>query len=871
MPRASIVQTAAPFPRKRGVRGTDIAAYQAKRDFTVTAEPSPSPVKKPGNAPIFVVQKHDATRLHWDFRLEHGGVLWSWAVPRGPSLDPHDKRLAVHVEDHPIEYAAFHGTIPEGQYGAGTVETWDRGTWTALGDPAADMKRGEMKFELAGTRLRGRFVLIRLKPRPKEHAENWLLIKEHDEHERPGIGAGEIEAETPAPKPKGAPKSYGKPTKRPGTKEPGTREPAQGAVLATMPDTQAPQLATLATEPPEGAGWLSEVKFDGYRMLAFVQDGEVRMLTRNGLDWSARMPTIAAAIGRLDLAAAILDGELVALREDGVSSFADLQAALAARRDTKLFYYAFDLLYLNGWDLRPCRLIDRKAALATLSDWRGAIRYSDHHAGDSGRMRCEACAHGLEGIICKQADAHYRAGRTMTWLKVKCQDRDEFLVLGWTPPGGSRKGLGALHLGFFDPAGGLHYAGAVGTGFSDAELGRLRARLDQIEATRPEKLLFAGEPLDRAIAWVRPELIAEVQYLNWTSDGRLRHAAYLGLREDKSPAEIVREIPEPDTARKEVGAARAATRIVTASAPAARKARVPLIRKPAAGPEEMAGVRLSHPDREFWPGITKRDLADYWLAVADHALPEIAGRPLALVRCPDGADGQHFFQKHSRPGFPKQIRAGSADGAPYLAIDNTQGLVAAAQVAALELHAWGANGTDPLHPDRLIFDLDPGESITMTEIAAAAHDVKARLEAAGLVAFCRTSGGKGLHVVTPLTPDADWDTARAWCRAFAEAMEREAPERYVASVPKARRQGRILIDWLRNGLGATAIASFSPRARPGAGVAMRLDWSEITARLVPSRFSLRTVPNLLAQRKDDPWAGFDAAAKKLPKPLNGKK
>jgi len=859
MPNATIVQAAPPSARKRGVKGTDIESYKAKRDFTVTSEPLPSVTKGKSKAPIFVVQKHDASRLHWDFRLEHGGVLWSWAVPKGPSLDPHDKRLAMHVEDHPMDYADFHGTIPGGQYGAGTVETWDRGTWAPVGDdPDADMKRGEIKFVLAGKRLNGKFVLIRLKPRPKEHAESWLLIKEHDQFERAGFGAGEIEAEVSPPKAKGAKKVYGQDTPLAENDAP----PAPGAQRAPMPTEQAPQLATLAEEAPTEAGWLNEVKFDGYRMLAFVEAGNVRMLTRNGLDWTGRMGAVADAIGKLKLDSAILDGELVALREDGVSSFSDLQAALSAKRDKSLFFYAFDLLYLNGWDLRGCRLVDRKAALAGLSDWRGAIRYSDHHEGEAGKMRRQACMLGLEGIICKQADAPYKAARTRNWLKVKCQGREELLVIGWTPPGGSRRGLGALQLGFYDAEGALYYAGAVGTGFSNEELGKLRTLLDQMRAPRPEGLLWAGDPLDRAIVWVRPELIAEVQYLTWTADGRLRHATYLGLREDKSPAEIVREVPEPQTARKPLGGGMGA-RIVTTVAPAARKAGATVVRRAETKSDEVAGVRLTHPDRELWPGITKRDLAAYWEAVAKWALPEIAGRPLALVRCPDGAEGEHFFQKHAKPGFPKQIRADSADGAPYLVIDDLPGLVAAAQVAAIELHVWGAPGSDPLHPDRVIFDLDPGEEITMKESAAATLDVKARLEAIGMTAFVRTSGGKGLHVVSPVERSLDWDRTRAWCRAFAEEMEREAPDKYVASVPKARRHGRILVDWLRNGLGSTAIASFSPRARPGAGVATRLAWTEVTATLDPGRFNLRTVPERLKQQKADPWAEFAKAAKPL--------
>jgi bifunctional non-homologous end joining protein LigD len=813
-----------------------LETYRARRDFTVTREPAPAPPRPGRNAPIFVVQKHAARRLHWDFRLEHGGVLWSWAVPKGPSLDPADKRLAVHVEDHPLDYAGFYGTIPEGQYGAGTVEIWDRGTWAPVGDPEAGLRDGELKFVLAGERLNGGFVLVRLKPRPRERGENWLLIKEHDSAERPG----------------GAPPQADPP-------------PTPGAVRAALPARQAPQLATAVEEPPDQPGWISELKFDGYRILAFLRDGQARLMTRNAKDWTDRLPTLAGAFARLRAHTALIDGELVAMRPDGVSDFGALQAVLSEGRDRALLYYAFDLLHLDGWDLRPCRLADRRAALRGLADWRGPLRFSDDAAEATARMRRQACAMGLEGIVCKRADAPYRAGRTRDWLKVKCQGREEFLVLGWTPPAGSRTGLGALHLGFHDPDGRLQYAGAVGTGFSDRDLAALRRRLDRLAAPPPADLLAAGDPLDRAIAWVRPDLVGEVQYLAWTDAGRLRHATWLGLREDKAPDDVVRALPAPDAPRRPVFRPGPAI-VQTAPRPktARSKAVVKTAEAPATRTDRLEGVRLTHPERALWPGISKRDLADYWIAVADHALPEIAGRPLALLRCPEGIDGEHFFQKHGRPGFPTQIRTGESNGAPWLAIDDAAGLVACAQVAAIELHAWGAAGADKLHPDRLVFDLDPGEGVAMPDLARAALDVRARLEAAGLAAFCRSSGGKGLHVLAPLTPGADWDTTRAWCRAFAERMEAESPDRYVAEVAKAKRRGRILVDWLRNGLGATAIASFSPRARPGAGVATRLAWREVTARFDPAAFTLKTVPARLQRQRRDPWEGFAEAARPLP-------
>ncbi len=851
-------------------RDTSIQAYRAKRDFAATREPAPEPRRKAARQePMFVVQKHAAHRagLHWDFRLEHDGVLWSWAVRKGPSLDPSDKRIAVHVEDHPLDYADFQGTIPEGQYGAGTVETWDRGTWEPLIDPDEGLRDGEIKFVLSGQRLHGKFTLVRLKPKPNQRGrqDNWLLIKGHDADEREGADAGSLEAAVALNAP---PASSARQT--------ASGPPVPGAVRGKLPARQAPQLASVADEPPEQAGWLTEIKFDGYRLLAFVDSGQVRLLTRNGNDWTDRLPAVAKAMGRLKVDAALVDGELVALDTDGVSSFPALQAALSAGRDETLVFYLFDLLYLNGWDLRPCALRDRKQRLSELDTWRGMLRYSDHHEGDASRMRKAACQMKLEGIICKKADARYRPGRGHDWLKVKCQGREEFVVIGWTEPAGSRTGLGALHLGYYDRDGRLHYAGGVGTGFSDDMLATLRDRLDGLGSAPPKGLMVAGEELDRGIHWVRPDLVAETSFTGWSGSGRVRHAAFLGLREDKPPAEVVRDLADPGAERRAVDPkafagsakrkgpviavppkrpiaipARTGTAIVTAKAPRART-------------ETVEGVTLTHPDRALWPGITKRDLVDYWQAVADHALPGLVKRPLAIVRCPEGVDGEHFFQKHGHGTMPAGIRDGVADKAPYLAIDGFQGLVAMAQMSAIELHVWGATEDDPLHPDQLVFDLDPGEGVKVPAIVAAALDMREKLDAIGLASFCRTSGGKGLHVVVPLTAAAGWDEVRSFCRGFAEAASEAHPDLYLAHVKIADRRGRILIDWLRNGLGSTAVASFCPRARPGAGVATPLAWTEVTPKLDLAAFTVRTVPERLKSLRADPWADFDAARRRLP-------
>ena len=810
-------------------------AYARKRDFSRTPEPAGAAGHATGGAApagpaIFVVQKHAARRLHWDFRLEQDGVLWSWAVPRGPSMDPKDKRLAVQVEDHPVDYASFEGSIPAGNYGAGVVELWDRGNWTPLGpDPKADLQRGELKFVLEGDRLRGGFVLVRLKPKPGDRTENWLLIKEHDDEVVKGADAAVLERKAPAPP------ASAKPAARRARRGP----PPGGA--CELPDKQAPQLATLVSTPPTGPGWISEIKFDGYRMLCRKQDGHVALITRNGLDWTARVPSLARAVAALPVRTTMLDGELVALDRQGRSSFAALQDALAGRRTGRLWFYAFDLLHRDGADLRPWPLRDRSRALAELlgeAPDPGPIRISEHLTSETARVRTEACKAGLEGIVCKRLDAPYRAGRGGDWLKLKCEDREEFVILGSTPPKGRRDHLGALLLGRHDEAGRLRFVGGVGTGFSATSLRQLDETLRPLSSKTPPRGLQNGSMAPKGAMWVAPELLAEIRFAGFTADGMLRHASFLGLREDKA-------------ARQAVPAAA----VVVASAPRAR------------GTREVGGQRLTHPDRVLWPAtghdaeVSKADLAAYWETLADRALSGIAGRPLAFVRCPDGIEGEHFFQKHRTRGMPEAIGEAACDDAPYLAVPDRGALLATVQIAAVELHGWGSAEPDAGHADRLVFDLDPGDGTPFADVIVAAKEVRRRLKAHGLAAYARTSGGKGLHVVSPISTGAGWSAIRAWCRRFAEAMERDAPERYVSTTRKNRRTGRILVDWLRNGLGSTAIVSYSPRARPGATVATPLSWREVTDQLDPARFTIRTVPARL--HRADPWRGFDADRREI--------
>ena len=653
-----------------------------------------------------------------------------------------------------------------------------------------------------------------------------------------------------------------------------------------MPEAQAPQLCMLAEIPPDGATWLSEIKFDGYRLLASVHGGGVRLLTRNGHDWASRMPSVAAAFKALPVKSAMLDGELVSLAKDGVSSFPGLQSALKDGRDHTLTFFAFDLLHLDGWDLRSCKLVERKRLLAGLTEWAGALRYSDHHVGDAQAMHAGAGRMKLEGIICKKADAKYRSGRSGDWLKVKCLGREEFVILGWTAPGGTRVGLGALQVGYRDPNGVLQYAGAVGTGFDDKELAALHQRFQAMTMAEPPlDLMVAGDPIDPTTTWIRVELVAEVQYTSWSGAGRVRHAVYLGLRNDKAAGEVVRELADPDAPRTRFRAVRG-SKITTA-----RKGwhgAVPPVRPPprqavmVAGPLRsgsivqarppqkasfsVAGVQFTHPDRELWPGVTKRMLAEYWQAVAKLALPGLAHRPLSILRCPDGtAEGkERFFQKNGHGMLPPAIRQGSAAKQPFLAVDDAEGILSLAQMSAVELHPWGAPESDPTRPDWVVFDLDPGDGVPWSEVVKAAHDTRKRLQTIGLASYCRTTGGKGLHVVVPLVPEADWSVVKPFCRTFAERMATEEPTRFLAHLKIADRKGRILVDWLRNGLGATAIGSFSPRARAGATVATPVAWREVTARLDPAAYTVLTVPARIARLKADPWSGFAATVQRLP-------
>lgn len=888
----------------------DLDLYNKKRDFSHTSEPRGT-ARETGRGDSFVIQKHAATRLHYDFRLELHGVLKSWAVPKGPSQDPSEKRLAVEVEDHPLDYGGFEGTIPAGQYGGGTVVLWDRGRWEPDSDPRKGYEKGRLKFTLHGEKLHGGFTLVRMGGRAAEEGRaNWLLIKEKDEYARPlaegdileerpesvATGrdlAGVAAADPPAPaRPAKPGKSSGRrggKTKRAPQKllSPGSRgrarraaaprrsrsrsrspvDPSElaGARATDFPEEVEPQLATLVTEPPTDDRWVYEMKLDGYRMLAML-DPDVELRTRRGQNWTERFPTLCRELAKLPVRNAVLDGELVAMRPDGVTDFQDLQSALREGEEARLIYFAFDLLHLDGHDLRGCAQEVRKGALAALlagSPKDGVVRYTEHLEGDGAAVFKHASQLGLEGIIAKERDAAYKGGRVGRWLKVKCGHRQEFVIVGFTDPNGSRTGLGAILVGVHKD-GELVYAGKVGTGFSRKALKDLRLRLNMLERKQPS---VAHAPRIPGARWVEPKLVAEVRFANWTRDGLLRHPSFEGLREDRPSESVVRETPRPPPA-PEATAARKKGRDRQAEGKSGRDQRA----EGRSGRDqhvEVAGVHLTHPDKVLYPeqSITKVDLARYYAQVAERMLPHAARRLLTLVRCPSGQGKPCFYQKHEAEGLSDEIKqimisekgdgSGEQDGekgkAAYFYVDSTAGLVSLVQRGALEIHIWGSHVDRIEQPDLLVFDLDPAPDVPWARTVEAAKTVRTLLETLELQSFVKTTGGKGLHVVVPIQRKREWDEIKPFTKAVADTLVRFNPKRYVTTITKAKRTGKILIDVLRNGRGATAVAPYSTRARPGAPVATPISWEELDGPLDPAAFTIETVPRRIATL-DDPWA-----------------
>ncbi|NIJ65525.1 bifunctional non-homologous end joining protein LigD [Sphingomonas leidyi] len=797
-----------------------LGRYNARRDFAKTAEPAGKPARAGGHR--FVVQKHDATRLHWDFRLEMDGVLKSWAVTRGPSLDPAEKRLAVRTEDHPLAYADFEGTIPEGEYGGGTVMLWDDGTWAPVdGKSGKDLAKGHLHFTLDGQRMKGEWLLIRLKPRGREKAENWLLRKLDDRF----AGATDALVETGLTSVK-----TGRTMQEidEGAKP---SSPAKKKAGGRNPKFRKPQLATLVDSVPAGNQWLHEVKYDGYRALLSLGDKGPRIYTRTGLDWTDRFPGIAEAAASLP-GPALIDGEIVAFK-GGRPDFSTLQEVLSRGDGEGLTMFAFDLLEADGEDLAKRPQLARKERLRALLE--GAdprIRFSEHVLGSGEKLFEAMCREGYEGVASKRADAPYRGARTKAWRKTKCLRRQEFVILGWLPSSARGRGFRSLLLGTNGPDG-LAYAGKVGTGFGMAALRDLRERLDRIAVQDPAAEVPRAE--GRGAHWVKPELVAEIAFGEFTADNVVRHASFLGLREDKPAWQVVAEKP--------------------VAAPAPLESR----------------VAISSRERVIFPGdgLTKGDLADYYLAVAPILLPWLAGRPVSLVRCPQGRGRACFFQKHDAGSFGEHVHhvdVREKDGSiePYLHVDDADGIMACVQMGTIEFHGWGSLVADIEKPDRLVFDLDPDEGLDWADVRKAAADLKERLAELGLTSWPMLSGGKGVHVVVPLAPKAEWPEAKSFCERFARALAEAEPDRFTANLKKVHRKGRIFIDYLRNQRGSTAVLPYVVRAREGAPVAAPVGWSELRDIDGPGHFTLRDRAALIERATGRALAGWGLADQTLP-------
>lgn len=841
--------------------------YHRKRNFTRTAEPRGKLQRATGH--LFVVHKHAARRLHYDLRLELDGVLKSWAVTKGPSLSPDDKRLAVRVEDHPLDYAEFEGKIPAGEYGAGSIIVWDRGQWSTDADPHQQLAKGHLEFELKGSKLKGRWHLVHMRGRDSGGKENWLLIKAEDTHAtdakagdllearprsvktgrtidevadsavkiKPKRASGRSKALTTSADDAATLKDRG-PNPAPPTPQP---QAVKGGRKGALPGFIEPQLASLAARPPPGEGWVHEIKFDGYRLLARIDRGHVKLKTRTGLDWTSKFPSVKKALDALPVVTAFLDGEVVVETERGTPDFAGLQADLSAGRSDRFRYYAFDLLHLDGTDLTRASLLDRKAALAALlGAGDGIIKYSEHFAERGDVVLKHACRLSLEGIVSKLARAPYRSGRSKAWLKSKCVDSDEFVVIGYVPSTTQRRAIGSLVLGTYRRDK-LVYAGRVGSGYSTATAEDLWQRLDGLRVAGPPLEQALPPEVRRNVRWTKPALVAEVEFRAWTADGIIRHAVFKGLRHDKQASDVAPERPAMNTKNA---------------------------KRPTKAPAAAAlPVSLTHPDRVLWPdvGVTKQGLAEFYAEIWRWIGPHVADRPLALVRCPGGVEAGCFFQKHAWAGISEHVvRAKDPeDGEELLAIRDVEGLITLTQASVLEIHVWGSKLGNIEKPDGITFDLDPAPEVGWPDLITAAQEVRDRLKGLGLESFLKTTGGKGLHVFAPLKPHADWAAVKDFAHALAKAMAKDSPRRYLATASKKARRGRIFVDYLRNGRGATAVAAYSARARAGATVSTPLAWDELGPEMRPDRFTVLNLLHRLAHI-EDPWQDLRKAARRLP-------
>jgi bifunctional non-homologous end joining protein LigD len=891
--------------------------YKAKRNFAITPEPSESGGGTAGTL-SFVIQKHWASRLHYDFRLELDGSMKSWAVPKGPSLDPHDKRMAVHVEDHPISYNKFEGQIPEKQYGAGKVIIWDKGSWEPIGDAAKGYKEGQLKFNLHGHKLNGRWALVRMKSRG-EKQEAWLLIKEKDESARAASefsvvdempdsvaklkapSSGPAKSRTGATNEEVIQEAAKEGIKKPGKKAVGNPaaktsgkkaakslmdKPAKNpvmhpdAVKASLPATLSPELATLVDTAPEDTdAWQYEIKFDGYRLLTRIEGKSVKLFTRNANDWTAQLPVLADSIAKMALPNGWYDGEIVALDNRGMPDFQTLQQAFDGSHTHDLVYYLFDMPYSGGYDLRTVPLEQRRALLALLlKDAPDDVRFSETFDIDPAEMMHSACQMGLEGMIGKRKDSTYELRRSSNWIKLKCSKRQEFLICGYTDPQGSRTAIGSLLLGVHDENGKLRYAGNVGTGFNDRSLAELYKKLAPLHT---DDSPFTGPTgRYRRPHWVKPQLLAEVSFAQWTSDGHIRHAVFQGLRTDKTPRGITREKPVSiaaanTSASAAAGRKKGAKETAAAASEPTGKAIAAEMEMSVPPQSLLSGLKVTHPERVIDPssGATKIDLIRFYALVAPLMMPHLKARPVSLVRAPDGINGQLFFQKHferaNMPGVRALSQAIDPDHPPYLEIAEPAGLLAAAQMNVVEFHTWNGVKNAPTKPDRFSFDLDPGEKSEWRAMQEAALLVRSFLQELGLESLVKTSGGKGLHVVVPIRKQYDWDTIKDFSHAVVDHLAKTLPERFSAKSGPRNRIGKIFIDYLRNGFGATTACAWSARARPGLGVSVPLAWDEVEKLESSARWTVLNIHTRL-DVGNQPWEdvpfesqGVDKAMKAL--------
>jgi bifunctional non-homologous end joining protein LigD len=887
-----------------------LSVYRTKRDFTKTDEPSGEQRVAPSSRLRFVVQKHAARQLHYDLRLEWDGVFKSWAVARGPSLNPVDKRLAVEVEDHPLDYGDFEGTIPKGEYGGGTVMLWDRGFWSPEGTKTTEdaFAAGDLKFTLDGDKLKGSWVLVRMRgDRFGGKRTNWLLIKHRDAESNADGGDAVLDEDLSVasgrtmqqigdgkgkrPKPfmlttttpakadavwhskgseetakAGAQAKNTAAAKSVAEKTAAKKARVKPTMVKSLPKFIEPQLAKLVDRPPDYAGWGHEVKFDGYRAQLRVEKGDAVIRTRTGLDWTDRFAAIAKDAA--EFSDCIIDGEIVALDDRQLPNFGALQAALSAEESDELVFYVFDLLFEGREDLRTLPLNDRKARLEKFLNAQKAaaqIRYVSHLQSNAEAVLASACKIGLEGIISKKLDAAYFSGRSDRWVKAKCRGGQEVVLGGWTTEAGT---LRSLLAGVYRD-GTLVYVGRIGTGYG-REI--VKILLPKLQKFTREKSPFEGAnapPKESNVRWLKPDLVAEIEFEGWTSSGNIRQAAFKGLREDKNPHDVIAETPAMQKSVESKATSAGARSRPAARASAARKAKTA---SPASGPSTVMGVTLSKPDKALWPNagdgkpVTKLDLGRYYEQVGEWLLPHLTGRPCSLVRAPDGITGQQFFQRHAMAGISElfDLVKVRGDKAEYVQIDRVEALAAVAQIGALELHPWNCARNDPESAGRLVFDLDPAPDVKFDAVIAAALDIRERLEKVGLVSFCKTTGGKGLHVVTPLIEGKKavaWPVAKNFAHLVCAQMAQDSPTRYLDNMSKAKRSGRIFLDYLRNDRMATAVAVLSPRARDGAQVSMPVVWRDVKKGLDPKLFTVRSAPALLGKNK--PWKDYTAGARSL--------